>query len=71
MKRVLILLLLVLVVSCNREVTPTPTQGGYIGNNIYRYVDTEARVVCWVFSSVEKGGIFCMPIGETSLRVGE
>lgn len=34
---------------------------------VYRIVDEEAGVVCWVFTGPNKGGISCLPLGETGL----
>lgn len=33
---------------------------------IYRYIDNEANVVCWIYSY--RGGIFCLPLSETTLQ---
>lgn len=35
---------------------------------IERYIDREAGVVCYIIIGSEKGGIDCMPIGDTKLR---
>ncbi len=37
-------------------------------SGVYRTLDEEAGVVCWVYSSIDKGGIDCMPISETKLE---
>lgn len=34
---------------------------------VYRTVDEDAGVVCWVFSGPSKGGIDCMSLSETEL----
>ena len=37
--------------------------------NVYRVVDEEAGVVCWVYSHrrVSEGGIWCLPLSATDL----
>ena len=42
-----------------------------IGYGVFRFIDHEAGVVCWVYKGSEKGGISCLPLGETRLDVGE
>lgn len=39
-----------------------------IDANIYRIVDYEAWVVCWVYENMNTGGISCLPISETNYR---
>jgi len=63
----IVLLTLALLVSCNDGEPMKQVTGGNIGNNIYRYVDNEAGVVCWIWNGYEKGGIHCLPISETKL----
>ena len=36
---------------------------------IERFIDDEAGVVCWRYKN--NGGISCLPISDTKLRVGE
>lgn len=69
MKR-LFLVLVLLMVSCSSvetsEVTPhNPTI--LIQDNVYRFIDKEADVVCWVYAQGYKGGISCLPLSETNL----
>ena len=41
--------------------------GGQGFNDIFRFVDRDARVVCWLWRGELKGGIYCLPLSETSL----
>ena len=36
-------------------------------SGVYRFVDREAEVICWIFISSYKGGISCLPLDETGL----
>lgn len=36
---------------------------------VWRDVDHEARVVCWVYASGYKGGIFCLPCADVAAGV--
>jgi hypothetical protein len=38
-------------------------------SSIERYVDVEARVVCWVYTGNEKAGLSCLPLDQTRLEV--
>lgn len=68
-KLILIVLTCLLLVGC----TPESSNPAFAGTklpydvDIYRYVDGEAGVVCWVFFGIYKGGISCLPISETLL----
>lgn len=35
------------------------------GHYIYRFVDKQMGVVCWVYNGFEKGGISCVPLDQT------
>lgn len=37
---------------------------------VNRYIDEDAGVVCWVFDGYNKGGISCLPVKDTTIRVG-
>lgn len=69
-KAIFILILLVILVSaCAPAVTPDKTYfEENIRGNVRRFVDDEANVVCWIYSAGYKGGISCLPLGETSLQ---
>ena len=41
---------------------------GFPNTGVNRFVDDEAGVACWVYAAYNKGGISCLPIGETRLR---
>ena len=45
------------------------TQPDSIPRFIERFIDDEAGVVCWRYKN--NGGISCLPISDTKLRVGE
>lgn len=70
MKRIILVVLMVtmLAVSCGSP--PSPEQEGvgwtHISGALYRIIDVEAGVVCYI-----DGGIFCLPIDQTRLRVGK
>ena len=72
MKKLLVLVVL-LAVSCapipQEKVGPewTTLAGSNLTMSVYRVTDREAGVVCWLYSSIEKGGIDCMPISDTRL----
>jgi len=80
MKRFLLLLVVVtiLLIGC-APVASMPTDdsvsaqeipagnGGLGGNNVFRYIDEEAGVVCWIYSDGYRGGISCLPLVETNL----
>jgi len=71
------LLILLVVSACAGEsrpatVTPKPQQGERIvfsghGGAVFRVTDEEAGVVCWVYIGYQKGGISCLPRGDTRL----
>lgn len=64
-KLIFAVILSILLSSC----APSQTfDGTEVTRNIFRYVDDEAGVVCWIYGGYQKGGIDCMPIGETALR---
>lgn len=62
-----ILVFTLLFVSC------VPSENGSNSNiiegatNLYREIDEDAGVVCWIYSGYQSGGIDCMPISETLL----
>jgi hypothetical protein len=75
MKLHLLLLVLVLVVvaGCTprkgeREDLPRGIQIS-ANPNVYRMVDEEAGIACWVYSHrrVSEAGISCLPLSETTL----
>ena len=43
--------------------------GVYNGNvgAVYRVIDRDAKVVCWIFAAYKKGGISCLPLEQTDL----
>jgi hypothetical protein len=71
MKKFLIVLILsvLFLTSCAPEKSSYDVPVDIVVNNstdiIYRYIDDEADVVCWVCRY--RGGISCLPISETSL----
>lgn len=74
MKCLVIAILLFMLTGCAAPSGDAPRDdtgfrqiGGSALSGVYRTVDEQAGVACWVFSSVEKGGIACMPISETKL----
>ena len=74
MKRALMFLVVVLVVvlmlvGCAASGAPTDrlSSNGY-GDVVFKVVDDEAGVVCWVYDGIKQGGIDCMPLSETELR---
>jgi hypothetical protein len=71
-KTTLAILLLALVacaaLTTEMEITQLPVakpSGTRI--TVYRIVDEEAGVACWVFVGYHKGGISCLPLNETRL----
>ena len=51
----------------NASQAPPPV---YLGTNVFRIVDTDAGVVCWVVSAYNRSGISCLPLEETLLDGG-
>lgn len=37
---------------------------------LYRYVDSEKDVICWLVIEYEKAGLACLPISDTLLPYG-
>ena len=66
----LVLLLATCAPETSLEGEPDPSDGVRIGKNVwvYRVVDAEAQVACWVYSGIDKGGIDCLPLSETALE---
>lgn len=67
-KFIIILLLSLSLASCAPPMTDgsgviLSNIGVYVGGGIYRTIDRDAGVVCWVFHD----GISCLPIHETKL----
>ena len=70
MKKLLVIILLgILLVSC----AVTPEQSNISGADlnwdygVTRYIDSEAGVVCWIFTGYQKAGMDCMPLSDTTL----
>lgn len=38
--------------------------GGLTSSAVYRFIDEEYNVLCYVTSDYKKGGISCIPLGE-------
>jgi hypothetical protein len=70
MKRFLIILVLsvLFLTSCAPEYQQNISKQTNLQDSVYRFVDNEANVVCWVYHYGYKGGISCLPISETSLK---
>jgi hypothetical protein len=58
-----------LIAGCVPATSPDSTLGKSIPvgskSNVYRYIDTEAGVACWLYTG---GGIDCMPMSDTNLK---
>lgn len=73
-KVILALTLLAILTACGPDPNIVKTTSGesgreYIGSSVYRLVDTEARVVCWVYDPPSYGGgISCLPLADTALE---
>lgn len=52
----------------NESAQWTKLGGVPLANGLYRYVDSEAGVVCWLAERPKGAGLSCLPIEETSLR---
>lgn len=39
----------------------------YVYTSVQRFIDKEAGVVCYLYSSIQKGGISCLPLSDTLL----
>ncbi len=65
-----LLILALLVVGCGAPRTDgdLPVRGYIrIGNGVYRFIDDEAGVVCWIFKGSQRAGLSCLPLGHTIL----
>lgn len=70
MKKVAVTLLLLALAGCGplvddgqqRPDCTQVTSGSLSG--VYRCVDEDAQVVCWVWTGYNQGGIDCMPFSE-------
>jgi len=75
MKRIaLVLVLVALLVGCETDPewkNPDNQERLSSVGTVYRYIDAEAGVVCWIVDGGYNGGMSCLPIGETDLRIGE
>ena len=69
-----LVLLALLLATCGPATPPEgetdPASGVRIGGSVrvYRVIDTEAQVACWVYSGIDKGGIDCLPLSDTALE---
>lgn len=78
MKTVIVLCaVVILLVACSGPATTVPElPPSFVlleGNayfTFYRAVDKEARVACWIYSGIDKGGIDCLPLSQTGLDGG-
>lgn len=64
MKR-FVLLFALLLFSCapttSSSVTIDKTAPVFVADEVYRVIDEQAGVVCWVFDGFRAGGISCLP----------
>lgn len=67
MKKILFVLVLFLMILTSCAINP-PTGAAGSENGVTRYTDTEAGVVCWLYSSSYGVGIDCIPMSNTLLR---
>lgn len=65
---ILVMLSSLLLTACGSVVGP---DGRPVGKNqgLTRYVDEEAEVVCWVYSSGYQGGLSCLPFDQVNEKV--
>lgn len=42
-----------------------------IDPGITRYIDKDADVVCWIYYAWKQGGISCLPLSSTKLKLSE
>ena len=81
MKQLILILLVNLLVACNAYVEPAQqkipenesAQWTFLGrfpssNGLYRYIDSESNVVCWLAEDEDGRGISCLPINQTTLK---
>lgn len=80
---IMLLLIALLLVACtgNNNVetkvveTPTSTRlriediATEVAPDVYRFIDEEAGVVCYVYEFVKRGGISCLSVEQTKLEV--
>ena len=79
MNKVLILLaLVILLTGCAPAVyvapdsiplTELPVGNASFNNSVFRFIDKEAGVICWIYSDGYRGGISCLPLSDTFLYV--
>lgn len=73
MKKIFATLLLLFLVGCAQAPEPAEEQPNdiiivyqYFDISVYRFVDKQAAVVCYVMDGMEKGGISCLPLDSIS-----
>ena len=65
MRNIITIVLIALILTgCAQQMNEDATIR--IDRIVYRYIDREAGVVCWIYEN-RGGGIDCMPISETLL----
>lgn len=71
-KLFLLMLCLALLVRCGPATPTTPVIDGdfvLIYNSayytMYRFIDKEMGVACWVYDGLKEGGISCIPLAQT------
>lgn len=65
-----LVLISVVLASCANTDKGKDNDNYNVSSHVYRYVDEDAGVVCWVFWSApasNNGSVSCMPISETML----
>jgi hypothetical protein len=67
MKQLIALLIALSILAGCKPPSTDSTNNDSFPYGISRHVDEEAGVVCWVYTSYQRGGIDCLPISDTKL----
>ena len=68
-KIIFLIVIALLLASCTPAIVGKQEDDiGYFADNIHRWHDREAGVVCWVFYAYRVSGISCLPIEDTNLK---
>ena len=71
MKKLLVLVVCVaLMVGCGTPVNEERVVIGDGWDDVIRFIDEEAGVVCWLYRADRSAGLSCLPLSQTKLDIG-